>query len=102
MFSLDYNFNWFFCLSLVETNIFNKVDILKLISIFFLSYLLGALTFIVPSGLGVFEVVIYFGLQNIMDENMALTLAACIRLIMVIPAILYFIIYKFCNFIKIL
>ena len=90
----------FFCLSLIEINFLKKIDILKLISIFFLSYLFGALTFIVPSGLGVFEVVIYFGLQNIMDENMALTLAACIRLIMITPAILSFIIYRFFSFIK--
>ena len=49
---------------------------------------------IFPSGLGVFEVIIYFGLQNLLTEPTALAIASFTRIIMILPACITFLIYK--------
>lgn len=54
-------------------------------TVFLFSYVLGAAVVIVPSGIGVFETSLYFGLRQALSEEEAVAIAALSRLIMVIP-----------------
>lgn len=84
----------FVTLAYLEIVDFNVSNILKLIIIFLIGYFLGVVSIIFPSGLGVFEVIIYFGLQNLLTEPTALAIALFTRIIMILPACLTFLTYK--------
>ena len=61
-----------------------------LTGIFLSSQVVGAVLVMAPSGLGVFEAAMYFGLRQAFSEHVALALAALSRLVMVMPALIVY------------
>lgn len=84
----------FTTLSLLELNTLSGTIIVQLFFTFLISILISSLAFFVPSGLGVFELALYVGLQNIISEPVALAVAAFTRLIMIVPALTSFVFFK--------
>ena len=59
--------------------------------VFLFSQILGAIIFILPSGIGVFESAIFFGVKTFISIEDSIRLAAISRLFMIVPAFLVFI-----------
>ena len=52
--------------------------------------ILGSIVFILPSGIGVFESAIYYGIQTFISIEDAIRLSAISRIFMIVPAFLVF------------
>ena len=65
-------------------------DFIVFTPIFLFSQILGSIVFILPSGIGVFESAIYYGIQTFISIEDAIRLSAISRIFMIVPAFLVF------------
>ena len=76
-------------------------EYLAFTAVFLFSQILGSIVFILPSGLGVFESAMYYGVQTFISIDDAIRLSAISRIFMLIPAFLvFFIDFLLITFLK--
>jgi hypothetical protein len=72
------------------------IDVLMLVSaIFLVSQISGSLVFILPSGMGVYEIIFYFSLVSLFPEKQLVALVALSRVLLVSPSILVYVVTTF-------
>jgi uncharacterized membrane protein YbhN (UPF0104 family) len=77
------------------------INVLMLISaIFLVSQISGSLIFILPSGMGVYEIIFYFSLVSFFPEKQLIALVALSRVLLVSPSILVYVITSFWLYIQ--
>lgn len=77
---------------LIAISIFsvNPYIFIPMMSLFILSWLIGYLSVITPMGLGVREIVLWFGLSQIMPQSQAVVIPIILRLATIVAEVIFF------------